>query len=358
MFAALAVVAARSGEHAWTLAITALAVVTVRHLEDYAYEGRLRPGRRSRPDLLAPGEERDLGPAQSRTTFAPPPGTRATVVHWVKKVIHMPIAERYLLISLGLLTGNPRLVLWLLIVTISISMIWTQGGRAVKAIAGRDGVAPPAPRTRWSQLDLQLDLGPLARLFGRAFRAPFAVAVPALVALSLTAVAMILKDRTPVALVLVLIAALLTGAGARPPVAHLLDWQLPALLWLVEAMVVAAVAEVHLEAAAQGLAFALLAAVAYHRYDVVYRLRDTGEPPAGWVTLAGLGVDGRLLVVLAVATWAPGALATVLTLGAAWLAALYLAESATGWRRWILAQRPSPGREPERAPAPAKGAGG
>src|SRR6185436_4045736 len=156
--------------------IATMAVVTVRHLEDYAYEGRLQPGRRSHPDVLALGEERDLGPPQTRTTFAPPPSTRATAVHWVKKVIHMPIAERYLLISLGLLTGNPRLVLWLLIVTISISMIWTQGGRAVKAIAGRDGVAPSAARTRWSQLDLQLDLGPLARLFGRAVRLPFLVA--------------------------------------------------------------------------------------------------------------------------------------------------------------------------------------
>src|SRR4029079_11307715 len=108
-----AVVAAREGDNAWPLAIAVLAVVTVRHLEDYAYEGRLQPGRRSHPDVLALGEERDLGPAQARTTFAPPQGKRATVLHWVKKVIHMPIAERYLLISLGLLTGNPRFVLWL-----------------------------------------------------------------------------------------------------------------------------------------------------------------------------------------------------------------------------------------------------
>ncbi|HXR68281.1 MAG TPA: DUF5941 domain-containing protein [Dermatophilaceae bacterium] len=363
VFAALAVAATRSGDSAWMLAIATLAVVTVRHLEDYAYEGRLQPGRRSHPDVLALAEERDLGPGQARTTFAPPPGRRATVLHWVKKVIHMPIAERYLLISLGLLTGNPRFVLWLLLVSVSISMIWTQGGRAVKALTGRDGVAPSAPRARWGQLDVQLDLGPVARLFGRAVRLPFLVACLALVLLTVTAVVMVLQDRTPMALVAVLLAGLAAGAGARPPMAHLLDWQLPALLWLVESVVVATVAGVHLTAAGQGFAFAFLAAVAYHRYDVVYRLRDTGEPPPGWLSLAGLGVDGRLLVVLAVAAWAPGSLATVLVLGAVWLAALYLAESATAWRRWILAQRPAPVREPEpepepAAPAPAQEAGG
>jgi hypothetical protein len=278
-----------------------------------------------------------------------------TVVHWVKKVIHMPIAERYLLISLGLLTGNPRLVLWLVVVTVSFSMVWTQGGRAVKALTGRDGVAPAAARVRWSPLDVQLDLGPVARMFGRAVRLPFLVACLALVLLTLAAVVMVLQGRTPLAFVAVLIASLVTGAGARPPVSHLLDWQLPALLWLVEAVVIATVGRVHLEAAGQGLAFAFLAAVAYHRYDVVYRLRDTGEPPAPWLTLAGLGVDGRLLVVLAVAAWAPGALAAVLGLGAAWLVVLYLAESIAGWRRWIQAQRPAV-RAP--APAPASGATG
>ena len=311
VFAALALVAAHTGDHPWTLAIVAMAVVTVRHLEDYAYEHRLRPVRRSRPDVLPLGQERDLGLSEDRTTFAPPPRTRQTVVHWVKKVIHMPIAERYLLISLGLLTGNPRFVLWLLIVTVSLSVIWTQGGRTVKALNGRDGVAPAAPRAAWGHLDVQLDLGPVARLFGRA---------------------------------------------VRLPVANVLDWQLPALMWLVEAVVIATVGWVHLVAAEQGLAFAFLAAVAYHRYDVVYRLRDTGEPAASWLTLAGLGVDGRLLVVLAVVAWAPDALPVVLAVGAVWLAVLYLAESTAGWRRWIVAQRPTPVHAPEVAPAP--GAGG
>ncbi|MBE3076259.1 MAG: hypothetical protein IMZ75_15185 [Actinobacteria bacterium] len=315
-----------------------MAVVTVRHLEDYAYEQRLRPMRCSRPDLLPLGRDRDLGPEQARTTFDSPPSTRQTVKHWVKKVIHMPIAERYLLISLALLTGNPRLVLWLLIITVTLSVIWTQGGRTVKALTRRDGVVPAAPGARWGHLDFQLDLGPVARLSGRALRLPFLAACLALVLLTAVAVAMVFQGRSLVALLAVLLAAVVTGAGARPPVAHVLDWQLPALLWLVEAVVIAAVGWVHLSAAGQGLAFAFLAAVAYHCYDVVYRLRDTGKAPAGWLSLAGLGVDGRLLVVLAVSLWALDALPAVLAAGAVWLAVLYLAESALGWRRWIVAQ--------------------
>jgi phosphatidylglycerophosphate synthase len=338
VFAALALVAARSGDHAWTLAIAAMAVVTVRHLEDYAYEHRLQPMRLSRPDVLPLDQKRDLGPAQSLTTFAPPPSPRQTLVHWVKKVIHMPIAERYLLISLGLLVGNARFVLWLLIVTVSMSVIWTQGGRILKALTGRDGVVAATPGAHWGHLDVQLDLGPVARLIGKALRLPFLVACLGLVLLTVTALGMVIQDRTPGAFIAVLLAGVVIGAGARPPLAHPMDWQLPAMLWLVEAVVIATVGWVHLAAAEQGLAFAFLAAVAYHRYDVVYRLRHTGEPPGAWLTLAGLGLEGRLLVVLAVAVWAPHFLAAVLALGAMWLSVLYLAESTVAWRRWIVAQ--------------------
>jgi len=354
VFAALALVAAPADDHAWTLAVVAMAVVTVRHLEDYAYEWRLKPKRRSRPDVLPLDQEHDLGPAQAPTTFGPPPSTRQTAVHWVKKVIHMPIAERYLLISLGLLTGDPMLVLWLLVVTVTISVIWTQGGRLIKAVTGRDGVLRATAGDSWGHLDVQLDLGSVARLSGRGVRLPFLAACLALVLLTALATVMVIQDRAPMAFLAILLAMVATGAGTRPPLAHVLDWQLPALLWLAEAVVLATVGWVQLSAAGQGLVFAFLAAVAYHRYDVVYRLRDTGVPPAAWLTLAGLGVDGRLLVVLAVAAWAPGALPAVLTLGALWLTVLYLAESGAGWRRWIVAQRPA--QAPARTPAP--GAGG
>ena len=94
----------------------------------------------------------------------------------------------------------------------------------------------------------------------------------------------------------------------------------------------------HTAGAMSAAGFAYLCAVAYHRYDLLYRQRDTGVAPPAWLSLAGLGVDGRLVVLLAIALLAPGALVPALWAGAAWLAVLYAGESAVGWRSWIAAQ--------------------
>jgi hypothetical protein len=354
VFAAMAMVATRAGDGAWSLAVVAMAVVTVRHLEDYAYGPRLKPVRLSRPDVLPMSEERDRGATGDPTTYPPPRSTRRTVVFWMKKVIHMPIAERYLLISVGLLTGSPRFALWLIIVPVTVAVILTKGRRVLRALIRRDEVPPAAANmsTRWGYVDVQLDLGPLARLFGRVVRLPFLGACLAALLLTIVGVGMIVQHRSWIALLAVLLAGLVIGAGARPPVTHVLAWQLTALVWVMEAAVILAISAEDLVPANQGLAFAFLSAVAYHRYDVVYRLRDTGEPPAAWLSLAGLGVEGRLLLVLAVAAWAPGSLPIVLALMTAWLAALYLAESTAGWRRWIKAQPSAPLPEPVKGGAP------
>ena len=78
-------------------------------------------------------------------------------------------------------------------------------------------------------------------------------------------------------------------------------------------------------------AFALLAAVAFRHYDLFYRPRFLGTPPASWVgDLAG-GWEGRLLgaYVLLVA----GALPAGLFTAAALFGMLFVAESARAWSR-------------------------
>ena len=133
----------------------------------------------------------------------------------------------------------------------------------------------------------------------------------------------------------VVVGALLMGAGCRPPLRHLFGWQAPLLLWLAEGIVVVSLAQQ--SAGVGAAAFAYLAAVAWHRYDVVYRLRDTGEPAAAWVTPVTLGVDGRIVVLTLL--WAASVpLAPVLAWGALALFVLYAAESAVGWRAWMRAQ--------------------
>jgi phosphatidylglycerophosphate synthase len=336
LIAAVAWVAARRGDSAWGLATMAMVLITLRHLEDYAYVHRQRASLAGiRPDRLDVDEPRDLGPADARTDLSPPRTGTAVAAFWAKKVMHLPIAERYLLLALGLLTFDPHLVLWAMIVAVTAAMVWTLGGRAVKAVLRRDGYLPePLPEGGRGHLDHQLDLGPLARLTWRAGGLPFPAALAG-VALVLTAALAAQALSTPAVVAAVIAGTLLMGAGCRPPLRHLFAWLAPLLLWLAEGVLV--VSLVHESGGVGASAFAYLAAVAWHRYDVVYRLRDTGEPAAAWVTPVTLGVDGRIVVLTLL--WAASVpLAPVLAWSALVLFLLYAAESATGWRAWVRAQ--------------------
>jgi phosphatidylglycerophosphate synthase len=336
--AAVAAVAVRDGQPGWPLAVAVLAAVTVRHLEDYAYEHRLGFARRSRPELLPVDEPRDRGAAGARTTLPEQPGPRARAIHWAKKVIHLPIAERYLLLSLTLLTGRPMLVLWTLFVAVCVAVLWTQGGRVVAVLLRRDPYWAAVTRgTGPGHLDHQLDLGPLARAVSRLGRAGFPVGLLGAGLLAVLVPLLLWRDEGAAALGAAAVGAALVGLGWQPPVHHPLAWQAPAALWVAEAAVVGLVVH-HVLAAMSAAAFAYLSAIAYHRYDVVYRLRDTATPPAAWLSLVGGGTEGRILLVLALALVVPEAVVPVLWGLAVVLAALYLGESAWGWRRWIASQ--------------------
>ena len=77
--------------------------------------------------------------------------------------------------------------------------------------------------------------------------------------------------------------------------------------------------------------FALLTAVAFHHYDLVYRLRYQGVVPPRWVGTAGLGWEGRTAVMLA-ATLAGVYVPAAIVL-AAWCGLLFVPESAYSWVR-------------------------
>jgi hypothetical protein len=341
MFAALAFVAVRDGAPGWVVAGAAMILVTFRHLEDYAYVDRLRPLRASRPDVIPLAQERDRGAEDAPTTFAPPATRRDATVHAVKKVIHFPIAERYLLISLGLLTFRPLVVLWVVIGAMAVAVVWTQGGRTFKAIWGRDGITDDLlPGTgRWSDLDHQMDLGPVARVVGRISSMPVVGGLAAAGALYVAVIVAASQHHVVIALAVGIPVMLVLGAAARPPVSDPLGWQLPSVLWLAEALVVGSVTVAVLPEGTRGCAFLWLAVVAYHRYDVVYRLRETGEGGAGWVALVTLGVDGRVIGLLLVAFLVPERLSLVLWIGSAVLALVYVVDSVLGWRRAAARQR-------------------
>jgi hypothetical protein len=153
----------------------------------------------------------------------------------------------------------------------------------------------------------------------------------------IAASALLWADHVGAALAVTAVGSALVAVGWQPPVHDRLGWQAPAALWVAEALAVGVLVH-HTVGVQTAAGFAYVAAVAYHRYDVVYRLRDTGTPPAAWLATVGLGTEGRLLVLLLLALFAPSAVVPALWVAAVLLAVLYLTESATGWRRWIAAQ--------------------
>ena len=342
LIAAVAWVGARRGDPVWLLAITALALVTVRHLEDYAHADRTRASfAHLEPDQLPVDEPWDRGPRNARLTVPGRPSRRAQAVHWAKKVVHLPIAERYLVLALALLTFEPAVVLWAITVAVVVALLWTQGGRTTKALLHRDGFrAEGLPDGHWAFLDHQLDLGPVARQFGRVVRLPFAAGVAGGLLVCAAAGVVLVDERFPwYALAVGVAGWLLAGAGFRPPLQHPLAWQVPALLWLAEAGLVLALTA-SLPGPAGWVGYAYLAAVAWHRYDVVYRLRDTGLPAASWVTAVTLGADGRW-VALALVALLDGPVRGSLAWASLALFCVYAAESASGWRAWVRAEHPA-----------------
>jgi hypothetical protein len=191
-----------------------------------------------------------------------------------------------------------------------------------------------------SALELYRDDGPLARAVGRVGRA---VPVPPflLVGLGLaglfTAIALEgdgASDGT-VALAVgwfVLLAAISSGR----PLTDRFAWSVAGLLRVGEYASVVWIAANAGDDTSPAAGFALLAALAFRHYDIVYRPRFQGQNTPEWVNLAGGGWDGRLVVVTLLLF--AGAMPAGLFVLAAGLGAMWAAECAMSWVR--LSARP------------------
>lgn len=349
VYAGLALWSFRTGNDLWLWAVLAMGLVAYRHFVDYGFGASQRAallpavfvGPLDQPD--DGGEPLRRGSASRLSTFVQASdATNATAwVHWAKKAIHLPIGERYLVVSLGLLTGRPLVVFAALVVLEVLAAGYTTGGRILRSLGSGvpEGVALPPPdpdRPTWGEIDHQLDLGPLARGIGAAaplgWRTPLAAVAGCAVAL-VVAVAVRLGLAAGWLLPAVLLLAAGLGLGLAAPVVGRLAWVAPSTLFAVEAAVVL-LAQHRLAPAAGGAAFLFVAAAAYRRYDVIYRTRDQGRPPAPWASWVTLGVEGRLLLV-ALAALAPGGFATVLLVAGALVAVFVLLESTAAWLVWL-----------------------
>ena len=113
-------------------------------------------------------------------------------------------------------------------------------------------------------------------------------------------------------------------------------WPKPSFHWAVPPLVrlgeYAALAWIAALDDAVPAAFALIAALTFRHYDLVYRFRHRAEVPPAWLNALALGWEGR--VILAWALLALGALPVAMYVWAGLLGLVSVAETVQAWRRF------------------------
>jgi hypothetical protein len=206
------------------------------------------------------------------------------------------------------------------------------------AAVNTHAAAPPRPEP----IPVYRDDGPLAGALGALARPLAAIPAPALVVvalLSLLAVAAVAGADVsrPAAGALLAWVLLVAGAssGSRPR--PRVTWAEPPLLRATEYTALIWIAALE-GPDAYPAAFALIAALTFRHYDLVYRLRHRGVVPARWVSALGGGWDGRLVV--AFGLLALDALPAGYYVAAGVLGVAFVGEAAYGWLAVGRVQRP------------------
>ncbi|MFJ9428254.1 DUF5941 domain-containing protein [Streptomyces sp. NPDC101490] len=285
-YAGLALGAARNGDDVWALALGAMVLMTCRHVVDFSFNEANHDATANTSPTAALSDRLD--------------GLGWTV--WARRMIILPIGERWAMIAVLTAVTSPRIVFWALIVGCAFGACYTTAGRVLRSLTRK---AKRTDRAAQALADLA-DSGPLAGIAGRALRRTGILVLPPLV-LALIATGALLAavlagpfgaTQTVVAAVFYVVFA---GAAVARPLKGALDWLLPPLFRAAEYTTVLVLAARSDSPGALPAAFGLVAAVAYHHYDTVYRIRGgTGAPPAWLVRVTG-GHEGRTLLVTVLA---------------------------------------------------------
>ncbi|MET9696411.1 DUF5941 domain-containing protein [Streptomyces sp. NPDC006529] len=316
-YAGLALGAARHGDDVWALALGSMILMTCRHVVDFAFnEANHDATANTSPTAALSGRLDSVG---------------WTV--WVRRMIILPIGERWAMIAVLTALTTPRTVFYALLVGCAFGALYTTAGRVLRSLTRR---ATRTDRAAQALADLA-DPGPVAELVGRvagrmAPGAGVVFAAAGSAALVWTAWASAFGARQVV--VAAVFYAVLAGAAVARPLKGALDWLVPPLFRFAEyttVLILAAKADVP---GALPAAFGLVAAVAYHHYDTVYRIRGgTGAPPRWLVRTTG-GHEGRVLlitVLAAVLAERASDFPVALTALAVFVALVVLAESIRFW---------------------------
>jgi Family of unknown function (DUF5941) len=188
-------------------------------------------------------------------------------------------------------------------------------------------LAPPDP------IAVYRDDGPLARALGRTLGRVVPLPAPVLALAGLAPLLVVAIDGggdVPHAAAAAVLAWVLLAAGAsasrRGPVR--IAWMAAPLVRATEYVALIWIAALH-GASAYPAAYALIAAVTFRHYDLVYRLRHRGVQPPRWVSTLSGGWDGRL--VLGYALLVAGALPAGFYVVAAVFGIAFAGEAVHGW---------------------------
>ncbi|MFF3323852.1 DUF5941 domain-containing protein [Streptomyces sp. NPDC002889] len=325
-YAGLALGAARGGDDVWALALGAMVLQTCRHIVDFSFN-------EANHDATA-----NTSPTAALSSKLDSVGWTV----WVRRMIVLPIGERWAMIAVLTAVATPRIVFYALLVGCGLAACYTTAGRVLRSLTRK---AHRTDRAAQALADLA-DSGPLAETVARAAAGkvrglpgliPLAAAVAGAAAVVATAAFTGYGTVWPVLAALVYIVT--SGIAVARPLKGALDWLVPPVFRAAEygtILVLAAHAQVN---GALPAAFGLVAAVAYHHYDTVYRIRGgTGAPPH-WLVRAIGGHEGRVLTVTLLAFLTDNEdFTTALTALAVVVALVVLVESI---RFWVSSQAPA-----------------
>lgn len=279
-YAGLAAGAVVAGLSAWWVAIVLIVVQTVRHMADYNFSRvqRLREANITLRPLVDPDDDATgaTGLLESSARM-----NRHPVIRWGKKVLHMPIGERWLVLSVVAALINGYAALLVLLILVAIGLAYTTVGRIARTFTWTG----PTPEAGVALVRAQLDTGPLG-----------------------AGVAAVLHLRLQV------------GRWV---------WAWPAILRAIEMGLVAAVVLVG-GSSFLPLAFAYLFVVAYHHYDTLYRALQGAVPPR-WLTWWAFGWDGRTVLILVALSF----LAAELRAATLWLFVVCVILASVQWLRSV-----------------------
>ncbi|MEV6497740.1 DUF5941 domain-containing protein [Streptomyces prunicolor] len=318
-YAGLALGAARGGDDVWALALGAMILQTCRHVVDFSFNEANHDATANTSPTAALSDKLD--------------SVGWTV--WVRRMIVLPIGERWAMIAVLTAVTTPRITFYVLLVGCAFAATYTTAGRVLRSLTRK---ATRTDRAARALADLA-DNGPIASFVARL--SPARLGAPFLIALAGTAVlvATLFSGAAWAPVAGAFVYAIAAGQALSHPLKGSLDWLVPPLFRAAEyctVLILAAEAEVN---GALPAAFGLVAAVAYHHYDTVYRIRGNAGASPAWLVRAIGGHEGRtLLVTVLAAALTASQFPVALTALAVAVALLVLVESI---RFWVSAGAPA-----------------